>query len=81
MNKIKKAIYKIENLLNHHIYIGQSIDPQRRFREHCTKNYHYTSLVGEAIQKYGEKIFHLRFLGGLRTIMKKRNIIFLITIA
>lgn len=32
-----KAIYKIENKINHKIYIGQSNDPNRRFIEHCKK--------------------------------------------
>lgn len=73
MSKIKKAIYKIENLLNHHIYIGQSIDPQRRFREHCTKNYHYISLVGEAIQKYGKENFSFEVLGWFEDYNEKEK--------
>lgn len=73
MSKIKKAIYKIENLLNHYIYIGQSIDPQRRFREHCTKNYHYISLVGEAIQKYGKENFSFEILGWFEDYNEKEK--------
>jgi len=28
------GIYKIENVVNHKVYIGQSIDVYRRFKEH-----------------------------------------------
>lgn len=35
---MKKAIYKIENKINHKIYIGQSIHPEHRFLEHSRGN-------------------------------------------
>ena len=31
---MKKAIYKIENKINHKIYIGQSKKPEERFLQH-----------------------------------------------
>ena len=38
------GIYKIENLINGKIYIGQSIHIERRWNEHCqTSSY---SLIG-----------------------------------
>ena len=44
--KKMKAIYKIENKINHKIYIGQSNNPKRRrFLEHCNKAEEYTSLL------------------------------------
>lgn len=60
---VKKAIYKIENLINHKIYIGQSIDPENRFKQHCSKKEKYISLINKAINKYGKENFSLEILG------------------
>lgn len=49
------GIYKIENLINHKIYIGQSIEIERRLQKHKTiKDDLY---IHRAIQKYGVKNF------------------------
>lgn len=37
------GIYKITNKINGKCYIGQSIDIERRFKEHCIKNKSYIS--------------------------------------
>lgn len=57
-----KAIYKIENKINHKIYIGQSNNPNRRFQEHCTGNLKYCSLIHNAITKYGKENFNFEIL-------------------
>ena len=44
------GIYKIQNLVNNKIYIGQSINIDRRFREHCNR---CEQQIDHAIQKYG----------------------------
>ena len=45
------GIYKIENLINHKIYIGQSIEIERRIQKHKTiKDNLY---IHKAISKYG----------------------------
>lgn len=63
---MKKAIYKIENKINHKIYIGQSKNPEKRFQDHCrckdgkSKD---TSLIQRAIKKYGKENFVFEILG------------------
>jgi hypothetical protein len=53
---MEKAIYKIENKINHKVYIGQSTNPEKRFKQHC-QNAKYRSLIHEAIVKYGKDNF------------------------
>lgn len=52
---LKKYIYKITNTINNKIYIGQTNDIKRRFREH--KNLMYGKVGNKhlysAIKKYG----------------------------
>ena len=50
-----KYIYKIENLINHKIYIGQTNNPQRRFQEHRAKGYEINThkVLYYAFDKYG----------------------------
>lgn len=68
---MKKAIYKIENKINHKIYIGQSNDPERRFNEHCFKREKYISLLDRAINKYGKDKFSFKILGWFEDYNKK----------
>lgn len=65
---MKKSIYKITNLINNKVYIGQSSDPNRRFLEHSI-NYgskggkdNKKSLINFAIRKYGKENFILEIL-------------------
>lgn len=54
------GIYKIENLINHKIYIGQSVHIERRWKEHCR---HYKqSIISDAIKKYGEDNFSFQVI-------------------
>lgn len=53
-----KYIYKIENLINHKIYIGQTNDYKRRFLEHKNKGYKKeTKVLYYAFDKYGIENF------------------------
>ena len=54
------GIYKIENLINHKIYIGQSIHIETRWQEHCRNS--SESLIGKAIKKYGKQNFSFQIL-------------------
>lgn len=54
------GIYKITNLFNGKVYIGQSIHIERRWKEHCF--FSANSLIGKAIQKYGKQNFSFEIL-------------------
>jgi len=54
------GIYKIENLLNHKVYIGQSIHIERRWMEHCRLS--TSSVISDAIKKYGKENFSFQVL-------------------
>lgn len=54
------GIYKIENLLNHKVYIGQSINIEKRWKEHCRASSH--SIIAKAIRKYGKQNFSFQVL-------------------
>ncbi len=61
---MKKAIYKITNLINFKIYIGQSIHPNRRWVEHCqhAKAQDDKLPIHLAINKYGKENFSFEIL-------------------
>lgn len=54
------GIYKIENLVNQKVYIGQSIHIEKRWQEHCQPS--SVSLIGKAIKKYGKTNFSFTVL-------------------
>ena len=52
-------VYKITNMNNYKIYVGQTkFTAEKRFKEHSKAN----SLIGNAIRKYGEEQFSLEVL-------------------
>lgn len=59
---MKKSIYKITNLINQKVYIGQSSRPEKRFQEHCFKHENYISLINQAISKYGKENFSFEII-------------------
>ena len=73
MKIIKKYIYKIENKINHKIYIGQSIQPYKRFLQHCRNKVQDNSLIDKAIQKYGKNHFKLEILGEFEDYYEKEQ--------
>lgn len=62
--KLKKAIYKITNVINNKIYIGQSVNPNHRFISHCSRanNDSDNSPIHAAIKKYGKDNFILTII-------------------
>lgn len=59
---MKKWIYKITNNINGKIYIGQSKNPQNRFKQHI--NDEKDSVIHNAIKKYGEDNFSFEIIEG-----------------
>lgn len=64
---MKTGIYKIENLINHHIYIGQSTDIERRWqaekRVAFSENAHeYNYPLSRAFRKYGVENFSFEII-------------------
>ena len=59
-----KALYKITNVINGKSYIGQSVDPKKRFASHInrSKNDSDNSPIHSAIKKYGKENFTLEIL-------------------
>lgn len=56
------GIYKIENLINGKVYIGQSVDIQYRFNNHKSESFNpksnaYDTAIHRAIRKYGVNNF------------------------
>ena len=50
------GIYKIENLINHKIYIGQSIHIEKRWQEHCRQS-NNRQIIDQEINKLGKENF------------------------
>ena len=61
---MQKAIYKITNLINNKVYIGQSVHPNKRWTEHKQRAKNKTDEypIHLAIAKYGEENFSFEVL-------------------
>jgi hypothetical protein len=60
-------IYKYENKINHHVYIGQTVDFKKRCREHKNASFNvnnkdYNCTIHRAIRKYGLENFEITIL-------------------
>lgn len=61
------GIYKIENSINKKVYIGQSLDIKKRWREHKSAAFNvnskdYNMVIYKAIRKYGLENFQFSIL-------------------
>lgn len=58
--KLTCGIYKIENKVNKKVYIGQSIEIERRWQKHLNAKDDF--VIHKAIQKYGKNCFSFSIL-------------------
>ena len=65
------GIYKIENKINSKIYIGQSVNIERRWKDHKSRIYTEDSLLHREFQKYGID----NFLFSIVEECKKENLL------
>lgn len=65
---MSKGIYKIENLQNGKIYIGQSIHIEKRWQEHCQPS--SNSLISQAIKEFGKDNFSFEIIEEVDDIEK-----------
>ena len=54
------GIYKIENLINHKVYIGQSIEIEKRWQKHLSAKDDF--VIHRALQKYGKENFSFQII-------------------
>lgn len=76
-NEIYGVIYKITNLVNGKIYIGQSKDYKKRWNEHkCRANnkYQTNQIITKAINKYGFENFKFEILDSAKTPEELNNL-------
>jgi predicted GIY-YIG superfamily endonuclease len=57
-----KYLYSIENNISGKRYIGVTIDPVRRWKQHTSPNNKKNSAIKDAIQSYGEENFTMTLL-------------------
>ena len=57
-----KYIYRIVNIINGKCYVGQSVNPQKRFLEHTRKSSNSNLKIKRAVEKYGRENFKLEIL-------------------
>ena len=63
MSNKKVYIYKLINNVNNAIYIGQSVAPEKRFKQHITPKGKSTSkAIKEAVKEYGADNFSLEIV-------------------
>lgn len=63
------GIYKFENKINHHVYIGQSVNISQRYKDHLQRyksnfasNNEYDSAIHCALRKYGLENFSFEII-------------------
>ncbi len=61
-------IYKIENKTNGKFYIGQTICPKNRKKQHFSKAFHGNPALDRAVLKYGRHSFNFSILEELETL-------------
>lgn len=54
------GIYKIENLINHKVYIGQSVEIEKRWQKHLSAKDDF--VIHRALHKYGKENFSFQII-------------------
>ena len=62
MNKTMCGIYKITNLVNGKVYIGQAVDIEERWKEHKRNYKRLNQILYKAMRKHGIKNFSFEIL-------------------
>ena len=67
MLEIYGFIYIIENSINDKYYIGQTVNPSKRWSKHCSEKSHSRAIYS-AIQKYGKENFEFILLENCKSL-------------
>lgn len=68
-----KTIYKIENKINHKIYIGQAKNPKVRWNQHINGHNEKNCPIHRALRKYGAENFTFEILGWFENYNEKER--------
>lgn len=60
-------LYRITNKINGKIYIGQTVQPNKRWNQHKNDAAHPTMIIHHAIKKYGNDAFEFEVIAGCKT--------------
>src|SRR5580698_6149356 len=66
-NRIR-YLYKITNMINQKLYIGQTVDPVSRWRGHCRDSATPKVPLQFAIKKYGNHNFAFEVIAACRSV-------------
>ncbi len=61
-------IYKVENKVNGKLYVGQTICPANRKKQHLSKTFHGNPALDRAVLKYGRGSFDFSIVEELETL-------------
>jgi len=60
-------LYRITNKINGKFYIGQTVQPDKRWNQHKNDAAHPTMIIHHAIKKYGNESFEFEVIAGCKT--------------
>jgi group I intron endonuclease len=60
-------LYRITNTINGKIYIGQTVQPQKRWNQHKRDSIRPNQVLHHAIKKYGDSAFEFEIIAGCRS--------------
>jgi hypothetical protein len=60
-------LYRITNLINGKVYIGQTVQPDKRWYQHRSDAANPVMIISRAIKKYGANAFEFEIIAGCKT--------------